>query len=64
MGKQTLRGWMIEAGMWPFEPPPKAIWLRACDYPTAVAERLIRWQAVRVAEFLKDPEQAVLILAP
>ncbi len=50
--------------MWPFEPPPKAIWLRACDYPTAVAERLIRWQAVRVAEFLKDPEQAVLILAP
>ncbi len=23
-----------------FGPPPKVIWLRGCDYPTAVAERL------------------------
>ena len=47
-----------------FGPPPKVIWLRGCDYPTAVAERLIRGQAVRVAEFLQDPDQAVLVLAP
>ena len=47
-----------------FGPPPKVIWLRACDYPTAVAERLIRRQAIRVAEFLQDHEQAVLILTP
>ena len=47
-----------------FGPPPKVIWLRACDYPTAVAERLIRHQAIRVAEFLQNREQAVLILTP
>ncbi len=46
-----------------FGPPPKVIWLRACD-PTAVAERLIRRQAIRVAEFLQDREQAVLVLTP
>jgi predicted nuclease of predicted toxin-antitoxin system len=43
-------------------PPPKVIWLRGCDYPTAVAERLIRTQAVRVMEFLEDAERAVLIV--
>ena len=47
-----------------FGPPPKVIWLRGCDYPTAVAEGLIRRQAIRIAEFLRDAEQAVLILAP
>lgn len=45
-------------------PPPKVIWLRGCDYPTAVAEGLIRGQAIRIAEFLEDPERAVLILRP
>jgi predicted nuclease of predicted toxin-antitoxin system len=45
-------------------PPPKVIWLRRCDYPTAMAERLIRGQAIRIAEFLDDPERAVLILHP
>jgi predicted nuclease of predicted toxin-antitoxin system len=47
-----------------FGPPPKAIWLRGCDYPTSVAERLIRGQAIRVTEFLNDSERAVLILTP
>lgn len=42
--------------------PPKVIWLRGCDYPTAVAEQLIRGQAIRIAEFLEDQERAVLIL--
>lgn len=46
-----------------FGPPPKVIWLRGCDYPTATAERLIRDEAIRVVEFLKDRDQAVLILA-
>jgi predicted nuclease of predicted toxin-antitoxin system len=45
-------------------PPPKVIWLRGCDYPTAVAENLIRDQAIRVTEFLQDPDRAVLILKP
>ncbi len=44
--------------------PPKVIWLRGCDYPTALAEELIRGQAVRIAEFLDEPERAVLILQP
>jgi predicted nuclease of predicted toxin-antitoxin system len=45
-------------------PPPKVIWLRGCDYPTAVAEELIRSQAIRIAEFLDEPERAVLVLQP
>ena len=43
-------------------PPPKVIWLRGCDYPTTAAEQLIRGQAIRIAEFLNEPERAVLIL--
>jgi predicted nuclease of predicted toxin-antitoxin system len=42
--------------------PPKVIWLRGCDYPTAVAEDLIRGQAIRIQEFIEDTERAVLIL--
>jgi len=45
-------------------PPPKVIRLRGCHYPTAVAEKLIRGQAIRVAEFLNTPDRAVLILKP
>lgn len=42
--------------------PPKVVWLWGCDYATAVAEELIRSQAIRIADFLNDPERAVLIL--
>lgn len=45
-------------------PPPKVIWLRGCDYPAAVAEELIRSQAIRIIEFEEDPDRAVLILKP
>lgn len=45
-------------------PPPKVIWLKGCDYPTAEVERLLRSEAIRIAEFEKDPEQAVLVLQP
>jgi predicted nuclease of predicted toxin-antitoxin system len=34
-------------------PLPKVIWLRGCDYPTGVAEQLLRDQAIRVTEFRK-----------
>lgn len=44
--------------------PPKVIWLRGCDYPTAVAEALLRSQAIRINEFLEDAERAILILRP
>jgi len=43
-------------------PPPKVIWLRGCDYPTAQAEELIRSQVIRIAEFSEEPERAVLVL--
>ena len=36
----------------------------AATIPTAVAEKLIRNEAIRIAEFDKDPIQAVLILRP
>ena len=45
-------------------PPPKVIWLRGCDYPTAKAEQLLRDQAIRISEFLKEREQAVLVITP
>jgi predicted nuclease of predicted toxin-antitoxin system len=45
-------------------PPPKVVWLRGCDYPTSIAEHLIRSQAIRIAEFLEDSDRAVLILRP
>ena len=47
-----------------YGPPPKVIWLRSWDYPTAVAEQLLRSNAVRVSEFVQDPEQGLLILTP
>ena len=47
-----------------YGPPPKVIWLRSWDYPTAVAEELLRGKAIRVFEFVGDDEQGLLILAP
>ena len=44
--------------------PPKVIWLKGCDYPTADPETLIRKEAIRIAEFEKDRDQAVLVLQP
>ena len=43
-------------------PPPKVIWLKGCDYPTAAVEKLLRSEAIRIAEFEKDPDQAFLVL--
>lgn len=45
-------------------PPPKVVWLRGCDYATSVAEEIIRREAIRVSEFLRDADSAVLILNP
>lgn len=47
-----------------YGPPPKVIWLRSWDYPTAVAEQLLRSKAIRVSEFVQDIEQGLLILGP
>ena len=40
-----------------YGPPPKVIW-----YPTDVAEQLLRSNALRVSEFVRDSEQGLLIL--
>ena len=45
-------------------PPPKVIWLKGCDFPTAIVEEMMRREAIRISEFEKDPEQAVLVLQP
>lgn len=47
-----------------YGPPPKVIWLRSWDYPTAVAEQLLRSKAIRVSEFVEDGQQGLLILSP
>ena len=41
-----------------FCPPPKVICLRRCDSSTSVAEAPIRKQAIRIAEFLQNEDQA------
>src|SRR5690348_14530297 len=41
------------------QPPPKVVWLRRWDYPTAVAEQLLRSNALRVSEFVQDSEQGL-----
>lgn len=47
-----------------FGPPPKVIWLRGCDYPTDVAEGLLRKESIRIAEFLQNEDLGVLVLRP
>jgi predicted nuclease of predicted toxin-antitoxin system len=43
-----------------FGHPPKVILPKGCDYGNAVAEALIRSQAIRIAHFLADEERAFL----
>lgn len=43
-------------------PPPKVVWLRRWTHPTADAERVLRREAIRISEFVNDPELGVLVL--
>jgi predicted nuclease of predicted toxin-antitoxin system len=43
-------------------PPPKVVWLRRWTHPTRDAERVLRREAIRITEFLSDPELGVLVL--
>ena len=43
-------------------PPPKVVWLRRWRHPTRDAERVLRREAIRITEFLADPELGVLVL--
>lgn len=40
--------------------PPKVIHLEECDFPLRVIEELLRQNAVRISEFLKDPRVGLL----
>jgi predicted nuclease of predicted toxin-antitoxin system len=43
-------------------PPPKVVWLRRWTHPTRDAEQVLRREAVRITEFVADPEFGVLVL--
>jgi predicted nuclease of predicted toxin-antitoxin system len=43
-----------------YGPPPKVIWLRGGNRPTATVEALLRRHAVLIGEFGEDPEAACL----
>ncbi len=43
-------------------PPPKVVWLRRWAHPTRDAERVLRREAMQIAEFAADSELAVLVL--
>lgn len=43
-------------------PPPKVVWLRRWTHPTRDGERVLRREAIRITEFLADPELGVLVL--
>ena len=43
-------------------PPPKVVWLRRWTHPTRDAERVLRREAIRITEFVADPELGVLVL--
>lgn len=40
--------------------PPKIVWLRCGNQPTAVVERLLRTSAPQIASFFQDEEAACL----
>ena len=43
-------------------PPPKVVWLRRWTHPTRDAESILRREAIRITEFVADPELGVLVL--
>jgi predicted nuclease of predicted toxin-antitoxin system len=45
-----------------FGHPPKVIWVRVGNTPTAMIEALLRCRVADVAAFVSDPESAFLIL--
>ena len=44
--------------------PPKVIHLEECDFPLRVIEDLLRQNAVRITEFMKDPAVGLLPIRP
>ena len=43
--------------------PPKVILLENCDYPTNVAARIIRTEAIRILEFNGDARPVLILRA-
>lgn len=44
--------------------PPKVVWLGLGNCTTRLIADVLRREAIRIAEFVADPESAVLILGP
>ncbi|HYI95639.1 MAG TPA: DUF5615 family PIN-like protein [Bryobacteraceae bacterium] len=45
-----------------FGPPPKVVWLRRWTHPTRDAEFVLRRDAIRLTEFVADPDLGILVL--
>ena len=45
-----------------FGPPPKVVWVRLLNCPTAQVESLLRWHAAKIAALESDPVASLLIL--
>lgn len=43
--------------------PPKVVWLRVGNCPTAQIERLLRDRSVELHPFEADPQQSLLVLS-
>ena len=43
-------------------PPPKVVWLRRWTHPTRDAEFVLRRDAIRLTEFVADPDLGILVL--
>jgi len=46
-----------------FGNPPKVVHLERCDFPARVIESLLRRNAILIAEFEKETESSVLVIA-
>ena len=47
-----------------YGPPPKVVWLRVGNVPTAVIEALLLGSVERVARFVAEDEEALLVISP
>jgi predicted nuclease of predicted toxin-antitoxin system len=43
--------------------PPKVIHIEHCDFPLSAIEQILRHHAIRIAEFDRDPEAGLLVIA-
>jgi predicted nuclease of predicted toxin-antitoxin system len=47
-----------------YGPPPKVVWLRVGNVSTSLIETLLLGSASRIARFIDDDEEALLVISP